>query len=269
MAPTSPPPITGRTARILPLGEGKIAKVYPPGQEAAAAREAAAAGIAHALGVPSPALFGTTEEQGHTQIIFGRLYGPSVLSWLGLHRPWRVAVAGTILAQVHTQLRAYHAPSLPSLRDALAQAIQVAAPVSPDIRARALQMLDTLPDADTLCHGDLTPANVLLTTRGPCIIDWAEAGRGDHAADIALSLLHLDLAYTYDRLERRPISWGTNRGVRAAYCTELDHVAPDDLARARQWLLPVAVARLARGAPVPPAVVLRLIRRYASRPELP
>ncbi len=41
-----------------------------------------------------------------------------------------------------------------------------------------------LPDGDTLCHGDLHPANILLTQRGPVVIDWTcgSCALGDVAA---------------------------------------------------------------------------------------
>ncbi|TMA37195.1 MAG: aminoglycoside phosphotransferase family protein, partial [Deltaproteobacteria bacterium] len=44
-------------------------------------------------------------------------------------------------------------------------------------------MLETLPDGDQLCHGDMHPGNIMLSRRGPMVIDWTNARRGHPAAD--------------------------------------------------------------------------------------
>jgi aminoglycoside phosphotransferase (APT) family kinase protein len=42
-------------------------------------------------------------------------------------------------------------------------------------------------DADVLLHRDLHPQNVILTGRGPMIIDWEGAARGPAMADVGLT----------------------------------------------------------------------------------
>jgi Ser/Thr protein kinase RdoA (MazF antagonist) len=42
--------------------------------------------------------------------------------------------------------------------------------------------------ADRLLHLDLHPRNVLLSPRGPYVIDWANAARGPAALDPALAI---------------------------------------------------------------------------------
>ena len=51
---------------------------------------------------------------------------------------------------------------------------------------------DWLPDAPVgrgvgLLHLDLHPLNVMMSPRGPVVIDWARACRGDPAVDVALA----------------------------------------------------------------------------------
>ena len=41
-------------------------------------------------------------------------------------------------------------------------------------------------ERDTLLHLDLHPENVLLSTRGPVVVDWTNAGAGEPAFDVAL-----------------------------------------------------------------------------------
>jgi aminoglycoside phosphotransferase (APT) family kinase protein len=40
---------------------------------------------------------------------------------------------------------------------------------------------------DRLVHGDFHPENVLLSPRGPVVIDWSNASRGEAADDVALT----------------------------------------------------------------------------------
>ncbi|NJD59100.1 MAG: hypothetical protein FIA98_06850 [Anaerolineae bacterium] len=46
-----------------------------------------------------------------------------------------------------------------------------------------------MPEENQLCHGDFHPGNILLTRRGPVIIDWIDASRGSPLMDVARSSL--------------------------------------------------------------------------------
>src|SRR5438105_2291070 len=49
----------------------------------------------------------------------------------------------------------------------------------------ARERLAALPDGTALCHGDFHPDNVLLSPRGPVVIDWSSASRGHPVGDLA------------------------------------------------------------------------------------
>jgi aminoglycoside phosphotransferase (APT) family kinase protein len=44
-------------------------------------------------------------------------------------------------------------------------------------------------DGESIIHLDLHPINVIVSDRGPVVIDWARASRGDAKADVALTWL--------------------------------------------------------------------------------
>ena len=48
-----------------------------------------------------------------------------------------------------------------------------------------------LDDGDRLVHLDLHPLNVIMSPRGPVVIDWANAARGDPLLDVALTYVLL------------------------------------------------------------------------------
>jgi len=75
--------------------------------------------------------------------------------------PWRVDGHARMLAELHHRLHAIPADDAPP------------APFGPPA------------PGDVLLHGDLHPANVLLSRAGPVVIDWSSGGRGQAGADIA------------------------------------------------------------------------------------
>ena len=95
-----------------------------------------------------------------TEIVMERIHGPSMLD--AMTRPWNLVPNLRLLADLHDRLHDIKGP-------------------------------DWLPDmpgesGDRLLHLDLHPLNVLLsTTRGPVVIDWPNARRGDPMADVALT----------------------------------------------------------------------------------
>ena len=90
--------------------------------------------------------------------------GPTMLADLG-RRPWRLA---------------RHARSLAALHDRLHE----------------------IPyEGKRLLHLDLHPDNVLLSSRGPVVIDWTNAGSGEPGLDVALTWV---ICATVGNLERAP-----------------------------------------------------------------
>lgn len=258
--------VASRTADIFIESDHEVLKLFHPGADDKADREANHARLVQATGVRCPEMLGRTERDGRAGILYSRLYGPSLARWLGLRRPWRIAEAGRILAIAHVDLHTYHAPGLPSLRDRLRKEIQAAWMVPARSRSLALRAVETMPVGDTLCHGDLTTDNVLLTPDGPVVIDWSEAAHGDPAADVARSLIHLAVAHKYYLSPpRRPLAQRAHTWLSSAYMRHYQRLRPDTACRVQYWLLPVAVAQLGRGATVSQHFLLRLTARLTER----
>jgi len=63
--------------------------------------------------------------------------------------------------------------------DRIASGNEAAPDLPHEEKQQARRHLAALPDGNALCHGDLHPGNVLLTERGPVIIDCSAATRGE------------------------------------------------------------------------------------------
>lgn len=145
----------GRAADVFDAGPGRVLRRYREGEGGDTTVEATAMEHARRHGYPVPAVY----EANGRDLVMERLDGPTMIADLA-RRPWRVQRHGRSLAELHRRLHEIPAP-------------------------------DGLPwhlgRGDRLVHFDLHPDNVLLSERGPVVIDWSNSARGEPADDVALT----------------------------------------------------------------------------------
>ena len=108
-------------------------------------------------GYPVPEVFELRD--GGAELVMERVDGPHLLDAIGT-RPWRVRRMAHVLADLHLQLHAIPAPDdVP--------------PLDGDVAG------------DALVHLDLHPLNVIISERGPVVIDWPNTKRANAALDVA------------------------------------------------------------------------------------
>lgn len=253
----------GREAEIFAGEEGRVVKLFRrPDAGRQAAWEAAAMAAAGSVGNLVPATYGVAELMGRPGLIMERVEGRDLLAMVE-RRPWLVVKVGRILGELHARLHEVAAPEgLPSLMDRAAAA-QGASQVPTDVRAFALAVLESLPDGDRLCHFDFHPANVIVSARGPVVIDWPNASRGDPTADVARTLLLVRVgklppgASPFLRLlaaaGRRLLTSGYLQGYRRLRSLDGDAL--------RRWGTVNAALRLAEDIPGERESLLRSLRR--------
>ncbi|MGO9341985.1 MAG: phosphotransferase, partial [Acidimicrobiales bacterium] len=152
---------TGRDCDIFEYGPGLVLRRSRGGRSMS--REARTMDYVRGCGYPVPAVSEMSDDG--TQMVIERIDGPTMVGPLK-SRPWSIRRCGTMLADLHIKLHEIPAP-------------------------------DFLPDfpvcrGDRLVHLDLHPLNVLIGPKGPVVIDWANAARGDAASDVCLAwiLMH-------------------------------------------------------------------------------
>lgn len=135
---------------------------------------------ARAHGYPVPAVDQISDDG--TDLVMERVDGPSMFDALS-RRPWTVRHQGSVLAELHQQLHEIPAPGW-------------------------------IPDApcghgDRLLHLDLHPLNVIVTAKGPVVIDWPNARRGDGNTDVALTWVLLAAGgIPTGRVKGAVLGWG-------------------------------------------------------------
>ena len=112
----------------------------------------------HRHGYPVPAV----EEVGEdgSELVMERIDGLSMGDYLR-KRPWMIHRQGAVLADLHRRL--HEIPPPDTLR---------AAPVG---------------QGECFLHMDLHPLNVIVSAKGPVVIDWPNAARGDPLVDVGLA----------------------------------------------------------------------------------
>lgn len=160
----------GRDADVFELGDGKVLRRYRNGRSSE--REAEIMRQAAAHGYPVPAVY---HVRG-VDMVMERVDGPTMLKDLG-DRPWMLWRHARTLARLHRQLR-----TIPPL-DGM-QAFPPSAGPSDGARSSAPAPRGS---SDALLHLDLHPDNVILSLRGPVVIDWSSAKRGQVSAAVALT----------------------------------------------------------------------------------
>lgn len=145
----------GRATDIFGAGPSRVLRRYREGEAGDPLAEAAVMEHARQHGFPVPVV----HDANGRDLILERLEGPTMLADLA-RRPWLVRRHGQTLAKLHHRLHDIPAPH--GLRAPFGRGEQLA-------------------------HFDLHPDNVILTPRGPVVIDWSNASRGEAADDIALT----------------------------------------------------------------------------------
>ena len=257
----------GREAEIYEWDDGTVLRLLRRGIDPARVEgEAAAMRAAGGGGVDVPRVRDTITVDGRAGLVMDRVDGPDLITLMG-RRPWTIPRAARIVGMAQARMHEVVAPpDLDDLRSHARFKIEAAPNLPSDLAEFALATLDSLPDGDRVCHGDLHPGNVIMASDGPVIIDWFDAARGSHIADIArTSLLMSTRAHGPNGPGHLP---GAGPGmldrVHDSYLdaiTELVAVEPDDV---RRWEAVIAVARVAEGIATDALVAIWGERRSAS-----
>ncbi|WP_248928002.1 phosphotransferase family protein [Paenibacillus hamazuiensis] len=256
----------GNTADIYVLGSDRVVKVFRDPQLLDLERRIST--VIEELAVGAPAFYGTVEVDGITGLAYERIQGPSMLEML-IGKPEKAAEYGRELAQLHAKLHSVKATGrLQSIKSRLAYMISgIRHAGFEPLREAIVSRLSELPEDDHLCHGDFHPGNVMLSQRGPVVIDWMTAVCGPAQADAARTIMILRHAVLPSELPEVVIrTFAQLRTVllqayEDAYL-KLTGCGREELAK---WELPLMAARLGESVPEEEQrTLLAIIQRQLS-----
>jgi uncharacterized protein (TIGR02172 family) len=191
------PIAVGATAEIFAWGDDRVLKLFRSGTyEGLPDQEWTNTLTAWQLGAPVPKPIELVEVNGRRGVILERIQGPTLTQCMQKH-PLRLVSYARLLAHLQVSLHNIRAPGFPSLNERARQNISNSNLLSSEMKERLLAKLATLPEGDQLCHGDFHPENILITAKGPVVIDWEGCMRGDPSADVAVTRMFFHLIAIY------------------------------------------------------------------------
>lgn len=252
----------GRTAEIFDVGNGRLLKLFKAGRpETSVQREYDIARHLEKAGIPAPKTYGIEHRDGRHGILFEGVIGPSMFDVL-VRKPWRFTGQARDLASLHFEIHSKTVPGLRPYAAFLRGEIERAAKLSDDMRRRVLKLLEAMPEGAALCHSDLHPDNVILTSEGPRIIDWADAASGNPLADVARTAVLLQFGPLQEKQWwKRLTVLALARLFARRYVVCYLKLAGADKAQLRRWEVISAAARLNTNIPEEHGALLQSVHR--------
>ena len=252
----------GRTAEIYNWEPGTVLKLYFDWlPQEWIDREARVGAMLADLYVPSPRVLGRVSVSGRQGLVLERIEGPSMLALMSA-QPWLMGRLAGKFAELHHLINTQSGAGLPQVRAGLRQAIIQVDVLGPPIKEFVLEVLDTLPDGEALCHFDFHPDQVIMTTAGPKVLDWMTAFQGARLADVARTTVMSTISGIPEYLIplKRALIFAARNSFHRRYLREylrLDKGA--SLEVLHQWMIPVAAGRLRENLPGDTRTIIRFL----------
>lgn len=181
----------GYTAEVYEWNDKEVLKLfYPDFPDLIIEREYNTSKEIRDLGLPIPKVDKLIDFEGRRGIIYDKVKGVALLEKL-LKEPFKLKK--NIIHMTNLQYRMHQCKNinLPKYKEGLEWNIRHTEYLSDEQKFTLLNLLEKLPEGDSLCHGDYHPGNLIVNGENTYILDWMTAAAGVPAADVARSLLLL------------------------------------------------------------------------------
>jgi len=232
---------------LYPWGEGQILKLYGDNvPKDWVERLNRVESALHQAGLPVPAVGELIEIEGDLGQVYERIEGRTIAeAILGSPEvdPDTVRRLAHLFAETHARIHdCSDIPAELPTRQLLGDLIRDLEILPPDLKGGVLKALGELPDNGRLCHGDFHPYNVLISPRGPVVIDWNNAHVNNPLEDVARSRLLLIEAGTFEPAIRSVLE-----PFSQAYLERYFQIHPADQDELDAWMPVVTAVRLIEG----------------------
>ncbi len=240
----------GNTAEVYEWGEKEVLKLFRKEfPKEGIEKEYQVSQMIEKLGLPIPKTGQLIEHSGRYGIIYERINGVSLLDKI-MKNPLLVVKYSKQLANIHYKMHQTKVHGLFKYKDALEWNIR-RTELTDIQKSAVLQLLEQLPEGETLCHADFHPGNIIVNNNRICILDWMTAVKGQPAADVARTLFLLkDSALPQGITGFAKIMLRLFRSrmakVYLKQYTRLSGINREDIVK---WRIPIEAARLTEWIP--------------------
>lgn len=134
------------------------------------------------------------------------------------------------MVDIQLEINSLSSAKLSRLKDYLNRSIDGLDMIDDVKKYELLTHLNKMPLHSKLCHGDLSPDNIIVGNGGTFVVDWLKAKQGNASADVAKTYLNLCLNHHTEWAEK----------YLKLYCAKSE----TDANYIREWLPIVAAAQL-------------------------
>jgi tRNA A-37 threonylcarbamoyl transferase component Bud32 len=252
----------GRHSTVYEYTDNQVLKMFPAGTERRAVEdELMKTKLVKEYGVECPIARAVVEEQGSLGILMDHVHGPNYLEWM-LPHPTALNKLIMLFVQEQHEIHMHKVSELPSVKDVLWSKISGCVEISQETKGALSKQLKMLPEGEHLCHLDYHPENIVVSIDGPLVIDWANAGKGNYLADVAMTSVLLEIGTLPIGISRenRPLLDNTMDRLFANYIMEYMKMCGKSDDELLVWRAVVAAARLAEGISEEKEPLWRIIR---------
>ncbi|PNT90383.1 phosphotransferase family protein [Clostridium thermosuccinogenes] len=236
----------GMTAEVYEWGQDKVLKLFFDNVTMERVDYEASIGkTVHEAGVPSPAVFGVIDAEDRRGIIYERIEGKTMF----LHiqkEPWMVYHYAQQLARLQYEVHKCKLKNLPAQKDKFTDRIKSSSQILGDRLGKILDYMESLPDGNSVCHGDFHFNNIMVSGNRLVPIDWTNAYCGNPLGDVARTCLIMRSPLKYPEFPdiMMPIIQYTKWLICWTYLNEYMRLSKAGYKDIYAWILPVAAARL-------------------------
>lgn len=233
----------GATAAIYKIGEDRIFKKFIDSKpDSSIDNEYYCSKVAEGLSLGAPKIYERVNDERGRGIIMEYIQGKTLLELLASGE-LELSEALRMLAQCQCRVNACPGAPFPKAKDVLPARILWSKTLSDPAKAKLVEILRALPDGDRLCHTDLHPGNIMMTSAGLRIIDWCDAMCAPVWADVArtVMLFHRDSVSDVFAADELKEACRFARENYVKYYTEYSHLVPEYL---DEWKAVIAAVHI-------------------------
>ncbi len=211
----------GNTATVYEWEEGKVLKLFYQGYPKEAVEgEFDNARAVSDMAFSKPKVHGLVNCQDRMGIIYDRVRGESLLDWVLRTRDLQGCALH--MAKLHKTILRNRISNVPNYKEFLKHNIKKAQSVDSKKQKEALQIVDKLPEGDTLCHGDFHPGNIFILDMNTMVIDFMNVCRGDYLYDVARTIFLVEYTLVPAEAEDREMLLKFKKALADLYLMQMN-----------------------------------------------